>query len=322
MDLIHTNSKGEDVGVLKDYTFDLAFGSDENDFELTLDVNNHCCEADSFIYIEGTEYGGIVDKVNVVTKDDKLSYKGRTWHGILDSKIIEPMSVSGEANNVLANLLVKVGLTDLFITPSVDSGITIPKYSFDEYTKAYSGITKMLASVSAKLHFVFMDGQVVISVLPIVDYSKDEQFDSDQVEMDIEQTFNSVNHLICVGKKDSEEELPILHLYKGADGKFKEADVPTFTGIHEITDTYEYSKQEDLDELRTDLENGKMDKLQDYLSVDKVQMDFASEEAVYDVGDIVGAKEITTGASATERITKKIVTISQGVVNINYKVGD
>lgn len=46
MDLIYTNVNREDVGVLKDYAFDLAFGSDENDFELTLDINQHCCDSD------------------------------------------------------------------------------------------------------------------------------------------------------------------------------------------------------------------------------------------------------------------------------------
>jgi hypothetical protein len=44
MDLIYTNTRLEDVGVLKDYTFDLAFGSDENDFEVTIDSSKHCCQ--------------------------------------------------------------------------------------------------------------------------------------------------------------------------------------------------------------------------------------------------------------------------------------
>ena len=32
MDLIYANNQMEDIGVLLDYEFDLAFGSDENDF--------------------------------------------------------------------------------------------------------------------------------------------------------------------------------------------------------------------------------------------------------------------------------------------------
>ena len=41
MDLIYATDEKIDIGVMRDYTFDLAFGSDENDFELTTNINNH-----------------------------------------------------------------------------------------------------------------------------------------------------------------------------------------------------------------------------------------------------------------------------------------
>lgn len=34
MDLIYMNASMEDIGVIRAYEFDLAYGSDENDFEL------------------------------------------------------------------------------------------------------------------------------------------------------------------------------------------------------------------------------------------------------------------------------------------------
>lgn len=320
MDLIFTDTRRQDVGVLKDYTFDLAFGSDENDFELTMDVNNHCCEANCLVYIENTEYGGIIDGLSVVTSDDQLTYVGRTWHGILASKVIEPMTVSGEANQIIDALLEMMGLADLFITPHGGSGLMIESYHFTEYVNGYSGITQMLASVSGKLKFVFSDGMVTVSALPAVDYSQDEQFDSDQVEMVIDKTFNSVNHLICVGKENPEkkEELPIVHLYKDTDGVFKPSEKPNITGLQEIIELYEYSSEDDLNKLIA----GEDDQLKKYSSADKVQMDFTPEEDTYDVGDFVGARENTTGILATAKITKKIVTIRQGEVNIQYKVGE
>lgn len=321
MDLIYANANGEDVGVLKDYTFDLAFGSDENDFELTLDVNHHCCGKSYLVYVEGTEYGGIIDKVNIVTKEDSLSYKGRTWHGIIGSKIISPdsgtayLTVSGEANAVLKSLLERIGLTDLFVASDVNSGITIKNYSFDRYVNAYLGITKMLESASAKLKLTFMNGKVIVSASPIVDYSQDEQFDNDQVELDIEKTYNAVNHLICLGKGELENR-QIVHLYVDASGNISEKQ--TLTGLQEVMDVYDYPNVESLDELK----KGGKEKLKEYATEDKVQMDFVAEKTIYDIGDIIGAKEIRTGVFATEKITKKIVTINQGVVNINYKVGE
>lgn len=320
MDLIYTDERRQDVGVLKDYTFDLAFGSDENDFELTLDAKNHCCTPDCLLYIENTEYGGIVDGLGVVTNDNNLSYKGRTWHGVLASKIIAPRTVSGEANEVLGALLEDLGLTNLFVASNEESGLMIESYSFKQYVDAYSGIKKMLESVNGKMKFLFSGGMVAVSALRAVDYSKDEQFDSEQVEMSIEKTFNTVNHLICVEKQDAEDKkgLPTVHLYKDTDGTFKQSETPLVSGIQEISRIYEYSSEDDLKKLIA----GESDKLKEYLSTDKIQMDFSADENTYDVGDIVGAKESITGIVASEKITKKIVTIREGEVNIQYKVGE
>lgn len=322
MDLIYTNKQREDVGVMKDYAFDLAFGSDENDFELVVDIKNHCCEPNCLVYIEGTEYGGIVDRINVVTKEDRLAYVGRTWHGILASKIITPnagedyLTVGNEeAYIIVADLIDKLGLSDLFIV-EVNPGHVIPSYSFDRYIDAYSGLKKMLASFSMKMRFSFKNGKVVISILPVVDYCKDEQFDNDQVGMTIEKAYNTTNHLICLGKGELATR-QVVHLYKDADGNIGE--IRTFTGLQEIVRVYDYPNVESLEELKkSGIEN-----FQEELSAEEtVQMDFATEENIYDIGDIVGAKEITTGIYASEKITKKIVTINQGLVNIQYKVGE
>jgi hypothetical protein len=321
MDLIYTNANREDVGVLKDYKFDLAFGADENDFELTLDTKSHCCGANCLVYIEGTEYGGIVDKVGIVTKDGTLSYFGRTWQGILASKIIEPdpgeayLTVSGDVNRVIESILERVGLSDLFTVPRDDCGLIVDNYSFDRYTNAYSGITKMVTTVFAKLKFTFIANQVNISIVPIVDYSQLEQFDNDNVEMVIEKTYNAVNHMICLGKGELTER-QVVHLYMDEDGNVSETQ--TFFGLREVTAIYNSPNAESLDEL---VSGGKKS-LREYANTDNVRLNFPSEENAYDIGDIIGAKELTTGTSATEKITKKIVTIDKGMVNIQYKVGE
>jgi hypothetical protein len=320
MDLIYTNAAHEDVGVLKDYNFDLAFGSDENDFEVTIDSKNHCCESKCFLYIEGTEYGGIVDGLRVATKDNKLVYFGRTWHGVLDSKILQPDSgqdyliVSGEANTVMAKLIDRIGLSDIFTASTRDSGLTISNYKIERYVSAYSGIIKMLATVSGKLNFMFKDGKVQISALPIVDYSQEEQFDNDQVAMEVKRTDNPINHLICLGKGELSER-QVIHLFADAEGTISENQ--TFTGIDEVASVFNYSNVESLEELR----KSGIEKLKSYISEDTAKMDFDAESTVYDIGDIVGAKEIITGCFVKEKIAKKIVTIKKGKTNIEYKVG-
>ncbi len=92
MDLIFTNAKKVDQGVLLAYSLDMSFGEDvnENDFELTIGSTETMLEDNSVIYIEGTEYGGIVDGMKSNTASETLTHIGRTWHGILNSKVIQP----------------------------------------------------------------------------------------------------------------------------------------------------------------------------------------------------------------------------------------
>lgn len=320
MDLIYTNEAREDLGVLFDYSFDLAFGEDENDFELTVDINNNCCVPKSYVYIEGTEYGGIIDGMKVDTSKDTITYNGRSWHGIIGSKVIEPDAgeayyiVSGEANAVLTSLFERLGLSDLFKGSAVSSGLEIKDYQFNRYVDAYEGIIGMLESVSAKLQLSFKDGFVTVSAVPAVDYSTDEEFDSDQIDFKIEKTYNPVNHLVCLGKGELTERL-VVHLYSDADGNISENQ--TFFGLDEVMKTYELNTADTAEKLITDGTK----KLTEYNASGKVTIDFDTELTVYDVGDIVGAKEVITGVFVKEKIIKKIVTIEKGATKIDYKIG-
>ena len=321
MDLIYTNKNKEDVGILLDYDFDLAFGSGENDFELKVALDNHCCSDGCLVYIEGTEYGGIIDKVKIATKSSEITYKGRTWHGILASKVIEPdaneayLTVSGEANAVIEMLLERVGLSDLFTVSSDVSELTIKNYKMNRYVDAYTGIKKMLASADGKLQITFQNGKVVLSALPLVDYSTDEEYDNDQVEMEIEKAYAPINHLICLGGGQLADRL-VLHLYTDEHGKI--SPTQSLKGMDEVTDVLDYPNCESAEELEAE---GK-ERLKASASSDSVKMSFDADESTYDIGDIVGAREIITGIAVAKAITKKIVSINKGKVSIQYKVGE
>lgn len=68
----------------------MAFGSDENNFECTVAASNNVCKSGYYLYIENTEYGGIIDSIEVDTQYETVIYKGRTWHGILESQVLQP----------------------------------------------------------------------------------------------------------------------------------------------------------------------------------------------------------------------------------------
>lgn len=318
MDLIYATGNKEDIGIMKSYVFDLAFGYDENDFELKTSIDNHVCQNGYILYIEETEYGGIIDRIRVKTSTNELFYIGRTWHGILKSKIIEPdsgtdyLSCSGEANSVIGTLLARMGLTDLFNASTEDSELTIDNYRMDRYIDGYEGIKKMLASVAGKLKFNFQEGLVILSAEPWVDYSADDEFDSSQIDFDIEKNYNPVNHMICLGQGELQNRT-VIDLYADANGII--SGTQTQFGMLEVTSVYENVNVTSDEELRT----GGTEALQAAWDTDSLQVNFDSTKN-YDIGDIVGAREITTGIFMAKTIIKKIVTINGDIATITHKV--
>lgn len=322
MDLIYMNNDKEDEGIVRDYTMDLEYGGNsDNDFECVVNIQNHICKDGYFLYYENTEYGGIVDDICVDTDADSITYKGRTWHGILNSKIIEPdagqdyLVLNGEANQVIAGLLTRLGLGSLFKASTEDSKIGISNYQMNRYVGGYDGIRKMLHDNYAKLVIRFSRGTVTVSAVPIVDYSKDEQFDTDQIDFTVEKHYRQTNHLICLGTGDLKDR-QVLHLYTDSHGVIGTTKV--LTGIDEVTDIYDYPNAESLEELR----QGGVEKLTEAWSADKIEFDFNSDAETYDIGDIVGSVERVTGIAVAAGITRKIVTIKNNTTTISYKVGD
>ena len=76
MDLIYTNKNKEDMGIIQDFSLDMAYGNDENNFELQKFFSNDELENGSFIYVDNTEYGGIIDAVKDDTSSDNITYTG------------------------------------------------------------------------------------------------------------------------------------------------------------------------------------------------------------------------------------------------------
>lgn len=224
MELIYTDADKKDVGVLNAASFDLAFGVDENDFELTIPKKNHCCEAGSVIYIEGEEYGGIVDGIELTTSDDMIKYTGRTFHGILNSKVIEPpkgcdyLTLYGDANEVLAQLIKLMALEELFIAEINPSDINITAFEMYRYIKGYDGIRKMLNTVSAKLKMKWQGKKVLLYAEPLIDYSVSEEFMLSTVaDMSIKKQYNPVNHIIGLGSGELSQR-KVIHIFTDKNG--------------------------------------------------------------------------------------------------------
>lgn len=320
MDLIYMNTNREDVNVLHEYDFDLAFGKDENNFECKIDAEQQCCQEGFFLYFEGTEYGGRVDKIYSDTENGEVTYSGDTWHGILESKILEPdagqdyLVLSGEANSTLATLIQRMNLQELFAASAENSGIMV-KYQMNRYIGGYTGIRKMLKASGAKLKISFKEGIVTLAAVPLVDYTKDEQFNSDSVPLQIKRNYKPVNHLICLGKGELKDRT-VIHLYADKAGNISRTQ--SLFGLLERTAIFDYPSVESEEEL---IAKG-TEHMEEYQNTNEVKVNFSSDEESFDIGDVVGAADVVTGLEVATDITKKIVTVQNGVTKISYKVGE
>ena len=240
MDLIYADEQRQDIGVLLTFNLDMAYGVDENNFECTIEREAHCCQEGFFLYVDGEEYGGIIDKIRVNTEADEIIYKGRTWHGVLESKVICPeegqdyLILNGEGNEVLQQIIDLIGLSDLFTASEEDSGIEIVSYQMDRYIYGYTGIKKMLKEFDGKLRIRWKDSMVELSTVPIADYSKDEGFDTSQVNFTIEKDFLPVNHMICLGQGDLAERA-VIHIFTDENG-----GVQPYTAVDQPVEDADY----------------------------------------------------------------------------------
>ena len=238
MDLIYADvEKGIiiDRGVLNIYTFDCSFGEKENDFELRVPMGAHKLSEDQIVYANGTEYGGVIDAIEVDTENQKMIYSGRTWHGILENKILYPQPgynyfyVNGDANEVLRELLERMNiipgdLNELYVKPeNAFMSVATHNAGYDvnarvasesgNYARGYTFIRDLLYQFDLKPKIV----NGVIEAVPNVDYSSDDDFLEGTDQFRAKRNYNSINRLHCMGSGNLADRY-VIDLYLDENG--------------------------------------------------------------------------------------------------------
>lgn len=318
VDLIATDASHRDLLAIRDCTLDLAFGEDENDFELAVHDSDVRLEAGAFVYVDGTEYGGIIDSTGSSLEDGvaAVAYEGRTWHGLLASRVIQPPSgqdyrtVSGDATDCIQQVIDHIGLSGVMTTsPARASGLTVSSYRFDRYTDAYAGLKKMLESCGGKLHMVYDSGMLRLSAMPVATYGG---VDSDLIDYSYDRDWHPVNHLICLGTGEGKDRT-VVHLYADTEGAVSETQ--SLTGLDEVQAVYDYSNADRAELVEKGRE--KLEALQAQGGVDVRIHDGLD----LDIGDIVASHDRLSGIDVTAQVTKKIVKLAHGVLTVSYECG-
>ena len=297
-DIIVAAPDGTELRCMLFSEYDFEIGDEENSFLVTIPRPEWESVAnDSRIYIPGTEYGGLYKRLESDTKNNSVAVGGLTWRGMLQKKIISPPSGqdyatdSGELNAILG-ARVSTAFPGLFVGSSESTGITV-SFQYQRYVTMYDGLKALLKSVGYKMQIEYDQvlRKVVVSAVPIVDYSSEIEYSSDMsadYSMTIDRT--GINHLVCLGSGELRNR------------------------IVEHAEVYDYAGAS-----RDDLIQSGVDQLKGELNLNEFRIELESEREVA-VGDIVGSRDYITGYTVTAPITTKIVKFEDGFVNIEYKL--
>lgn len=321
MDLIYADASRVDIGVLQrfDLDWESSTEADSNTFAISVYLQDNPLDIGYYIYIEDNEIGGVIDSVKIDTARATATYGGRTWSGVMASKVISPapgedyVIISGDANYILGQMIAKVDLQDLISASSVPSGVIINNYQFYRYVDFYSGIQKMLSDYGLKLQTRWTAGHVQIEAVPIAEHTDAAEISSDLFDFVIQKSRAGANHIIGLGRGELRDR-EVVHRFIDNNGNI--SNTQYYFGADEIVVTYENSNCESYADLVVETEN----KLQELSDSNKV--DITANNIVADVGDLFTAKDIYTGLSITQKVTNKIAKISGGRIKYSYKVGD
>lgn len=324
MELIITNSAGRDIAELQAFQLD----SDTNG-EKTVEVTVPAQKWKDYmtfgarVYVPGTEIGGLIGQLYTDTASNTVSLMGRTWRGVLNSKIIVPPSgsnyyrISGELNSNIQELI-GTRFGNLFQVSS-EYTVTVTNFKFPRFCTLLEGIEKMLKSVGYRLSIVYRQGEpngsgyVEIGAVPAVDYSEQIELSQDsRLNFTLYDIRDGVNHLICGGKGELEDR-NIVDLYVQPDGSI--SGTKYYTGLNEIEYFYENTstETEELEEAAADYLREMMNRKEYRMDVEALNLDVA-------IGDSIGGRDYITGMYLKKPVENIILTIEDGIISKEYIV--
>lgn len=322
MDLVYVAPDGKEKGVVQHFeSLDMVTGLsndvEEHDFRLEVATSDYNFEFGGWIYIEGTEFGGKIERIET---QDTIYYSGKTWRGFLLMKCIEPPSgqayfnVNGDAHDVIRQLIsgrlgniysVKEGLSRITVSGQI------------RYEMLGAALNRLLKAAGARLCIQYIDRSVVLSVEPVTDYSDSIEFSQDYgVKIISDEDRSRYNSIIALGSGEGTAR-HVVKLWLLPNGIITDnANHPNRPrGENERQYLYDYPNAQE-DTLRDDAER----QLLEVANQKVFEIDISEMTQNVELGDIVGARDRRTGLYYKSDIYKKVFRIDTNGVTITHEV--
>lgn len=327
MELTYTDATWRDVGLIEPYDGDFAYGNSENDF--SVDVSGTSIPTvGAMMYAEGSDVGGIVTGYSSDAAMGTFSLVGDTWTGVLDRRVVGPdsgsdyLTLSGDVRDIVASLVSRAGLSDVFRVAESRTGITAShtftgstsseQQDAGRYMGAWSAIWQACVDHGCKCRFAWSDVErrVIVTVSRLADYTDDEAQSAGLATVGVSLR-RPTNHLVCLGKGDLKAR-EVLHLYADRSGNVSTSQ--TIKGVDEIADVYDDSSAGG-DKLRAD---GTKKLREAWQSSQEVTVKSGTTSTAFDLGDVIGGTDPWSGLTARAIVTKKVASFKQGALTYTY----
>lgn len=316
MDIILANKALVEQGVIyTDYSLDFDT-TDTMDYKLTAtrEIYDKLSTA-TYLYIPGTEYGGIIDSITHNTSDDSIVASGRSFRGLLNSKIIAPDSgqdykvVSGNLAEILDSILKDNNLDYLYMIDPALAWITLSNYQIARYCSVLYLLNALESKTRLSLYLAWSARyhKVVITYRQPIDWTSKSLYV--QANITTTKTSHKVNHLICLGSGELKDRMRV-DLYADTQGNI--STVQSITGADEYTQVYDYPNTKDVDELTT----SGTTKLKELIADTPLEVEV--RDGAYAVGDIVGGYDDLMQIKTKATISNVVVNVENGVISYTF----
>lgn len=322
--LIHADGNRAEVGVITNfsaYDAQIHHNCDLADNTFSLEMSVGAWQADKimrgdFVYIDKSEFGGIVRSVTKNTTADTVTIKGTLWRALLAMRIITPPA--GQAYKVYENVELNEMIADvigndyvnLFQVPDTSTGATT-SFQFRYQTKL-AGLSKALLQAGYTLSCIYdaTVQRVIVRARRCVDYSEYADISSD-LGIGLSITSGRVddyNHCIALGTGELTErmvrEIWMLNgqIYTTRPAALLEADLRSMT--------FDYPNAESEDELLS----AARDALLEYAAMSSAEIDLSQiqEDMNFDLqlDDTILTVDRDLNISAAKSVSQRVLSIS------------
>jgi len=259
--------------------------------------------------------GGRVEHFELKTgrSSSGLHWTGSTWSGVLAKRLLWPdagqdyLTLAGDANAVLRQVVARLGLGSFFSVPDGDAGVSVSYRCSRDVPDAWTNLRLAMRSAGLRLDARWIDGACRLQAAKVTDWRG--RVDSDLVDFDLSSDLLVTNHLKAAGKGELASR-EVVDVY--ADNKGNVGTAKAMAGVFELEEYYDANNSEG-----DDLRDQAMSRLKDMQTEGNVKVT-VGEGVSFGLGDVVEARHYSPNVTVSVEISSKVISATGAGASATY----